>query len=111
MAKGKASPLGSNPLKGASEQVLRDMVRGEPPPGPPETQGLEAERPGGSFGSPSRGKAKKAELSTVTPGGLLRKTVYFQPEEWQAIRQRCLEEDIKYTELVRAAVRRYLKIK
>jgi hypothetical protein len=48
--------------------------------------------------------------STVTPGGLLRKTVYFTREEWQAIRQRAFEEDRAYTDIVREAVRRLLAL-
>jgi hypothetical protein len=85
MAKTKPSPLGSNPLKSPSEQVLRDMVRGE-----------SSRRP--------------STNTSVTPGGLLRKTIYFQPEEWKAIREECFRKDVKYTELVRAAVRAYLNL-
>jgi hypothetical protein len=48
--------------------------------------------------------------STVTPGGLLRKTVYFSQAEWQAIRRKAFEEDRAYTDIVREAVRRLLAL-
>lgn len=83
-AKKKPAALGSNPLKASSEQVLRHMVRGDTPSDSPPAK------------------------TSVTPGGLLRKTVYFQPDEWKAIREECFRRDIKYTELVRTAVRAYL---
>lgn len=84
----KVSALGSNPLK-KSESVVRDMLRG----GDPQPQASEQPR----------------EL-TQTPASqsLLRKTIYFNEEEWQAIRARCYQDDLTYTDVVRAAVRTYL---
>jgi hypothetical protein len=46
--------------------------------------------------------------TTVTTAGLVRKTVYFDPEEWDAIRREAYEGDLAYTEIVRRAVRRAL---
>jgi hypothetical protein len=48
--------------------------------------------------------------TTVGPPGLLRRTVYFGEDEWQAIRKRSFEEDQTYTDVVRLAVRTYLGI-
>jgi hypothetical protein len=84
----KASALGSNPLK-KSESVVRDMLRG----GDPQPQTIE--------------QARKATQTPVTQD-LLRKTIYFDEEEWQAIRARCYQDDLTYTDVVRAAVRTYL---
>jgi hypothetical protein len=81
---GKNLALGSNPLK-KSEAVVRDMLRGER---------LEPR------GTPSR----------ASQGGLLRKTIYFDEAEWQAIRARCYQDDLTYSEVVRAAVRAYLQL-
>ena len=48
--------------------------------------------------------------STTTPGGLLRKTVYFTETEWRAIRAKAYQEDRPYTDIVREAVRALLAI-
>lgn len=48
--------------------------------------------------------------TTVYESGLLRKTVYFNPDEWEAIRRRAFEKKVSHTEVVREAVRRLLKI-
>ena len=84
----KASALGSNPLK-KSESVVRDMLRGD---------------------SPRLQTFEQAPEKTQTPvtQNLLRKTIYFNEEEWQAIRARCYQDDLTYTDVVRAAVRSYL---
>ena len=55
-------------------------------------------------GRPSSGAAK----TTVTVGGLLRKTVYFDDEEWQAIRRASYDADVAFSDVVRTAVRRDL---
>jgi hypothetical protein len=58
---------------------------------------------------PSAGRAPLRKIpSTITPGGLLRKTVYFSQAEWQAIRRKAFEEDRAYTDIVREAIRRML---
>jgi len=86
----KASALGSNPLK-KSESVVRDMLRG----GSPQPQTIEQAR---------------EETPTLVTQSLLRKTIYFDEEEWQAIRARCYQDDLTYTDVVRAAVRSYLRL-
>ena len=48
--------------------------------------------------------------TTVTDAGLVRKTVYFDPEEWDAIRREAYKGDLAYTEIVRRAVRRALGV-
>lgn len=84
----KVSALGSNPLK-KSESVVRDMLRG----GGPQPEAIEVDR-----------KSTK----TLVPQSLLRKTIYFDETEWQAIRTRCYQDEQTYTDVVRAAVRAYL---
>jgi hypothetical protein len=48
--------------------------------------------------------------STTTPGGLLRKTVYFTETEWRAIKAKAYHEDRPYTDIVREAVRNLLAL-
>jgi hypothetical protein len=48
--------------------------------------------------------------TTMTGPGLVRKTVYFSPEEWAAIRRRSYETGEPYTGIVRRAVRRALSV-
>jgi hypothetical protein len=61
-------------------------------------------------------KRPKASLSprggttTVTGAGLVRKTLYFTPQEWAAIRRRSYETGEPYTGIVRRAVRRALSV-
>ena len=84
----KASALGSNPLK-KSEAVVRDMLRG---------------------GDQQQQTTEQVRESTPATEGLLRKTIYFSEKEWQAIRTRCYQDDLTYTDVVRAAVRAYLDL-
>ena len=86
----KASALGSNPLK-KSEAVVRDMLRG------------------GSHEPAVIAENRRAQQTSVAQS-LLRKTIYFDEEEWQAIRARCYQDDLTYTDVVRAAVRSYLRL-
>ncbi len=44
------------------------------------------------------------------PSGLLRKTCYFNADEWEAIRRRAFETEASASEVVREAVRRFLRI-
>lgn len=55
-------------------------------------------------------KGPKGGTTTVYKSGLLRKTCYFYEEEWEALRKAAFEQDVGYAELVRLAVRQYLKI-
>ncbi len=48
-------------------------------------------------------------VTTVTTGGLLRKTCYFEAAEWRAIRQRAEDEMCTAAEIVRRAVRAYVE--
>jgi len=84
----KVSALGSNPLK-KSESVVRDMLRG----GDSQPQVIEEPR---------------ESRQTSASQSLLRKTIYFNEEEWQAIRARCYQDDLTYTDVVRTAIRTYL---
>lgn len=49
--------------------------------------------------------------TTVTPGGLLKKTVYFSSEEWQALRKLGYEEERPITEIVRECVAQSLGLR
>ena len=40
-----------------------------------------------------------------TPGGMLKKTVYLDPEEWAALKKRSYEEDRPVSDLVRELIR------
>lgn len=84
----KASALGSNPLK-RSESVVRDMLRG-------------------ASQQPQVPVPHRAASQDIESQNLLRKTIYFDETEWQAIRARCYKDDSTYTDVVRAAVRSYL---
>ena len=53
---------------------------------------------------------RRSGSTTVTKAGLHRKTVYFDDDEWEAIRRRAFEDDRAYTDVVRQAVRRYLAL-
>lgn len=43
--------------------------------------------------------------TTVTPGGMLKKTVYFDPEEWAALKKKSYEEDRPISEIIREILR------
>ena len=90
----KRSPLGNNPIGPIDpDSAIREMVRGNQRDRHSLTE------------SPTQGLRQRAEKTTVTPGGLLRKTVYFTEEEWHAIRACSYREDINYSDVVRRAVR------
>ncbi|MCP3959258.1 MAG: hypothetical protein GY719_15515 [bacterium] len=46
----------------------------------------------------------------TTAGGLLRKTTYFEPAEWQAIRRRAFEDESTAADVIRRAVRSFLDL-
>lgn len=54
--------------------------------------------------------ASVAPRTTVTAAGMLRKTVYFDKAEWEAIRLAAYQEDRAYTDIIRDAVRRALGV-
>lgn len=62
----------------------------------------------GRSGRPPRGGLIHKSSSTVTPGGLLRRTCYFTPAEWAAIMERADAEGVSSAAVVRWAVRRML---
>jgi hypothetical protein len=43
--------------------------------------------------------------TTLTPGGLLKKTVYLESEEWEALRKRSFLEQRPISELIRSLIR------
>lgn len=47
----------------------------------------------------------KGGKTTLTPGGLLKKTIYLDPEEWQALRKKSYEENRPISELIRELIR------
>jgi hypothetical protein len=91
----KRSPLGNNPIGPIDpDSTIREMVRGNQRERPSPTE------------SPTQRPRQRTEKTTVTPGGLLRKTVYFTKEEWHAIRTCSYRENINYSDVVRRAVRK-----
>jgi hypothetical protein len=56
------------------------------------------------------GPTPRRGTTTITRGGLHRKTVYFDDAEWDAIRRAAFEQQRPYTAIVREAVRRVLRI-
>jgi len=52
-----------------------------------------------------RQEGPRGGKSTTTSGGLLKKTIYFDPEEWQALRKKSYEEEHPVSEIVRELVR------
>lgn len=52
--------------------------------------------------------APRGGTTTVTGSGLFRKTVYFSPEEWNAIRREAFEQNVAFTDIVRHAIRQQL---
>ena len=90
----RKNPLGENPLN--PDTVLRDMVRGDRERKPEHTSLLQP--------------IIRTKSSTTTPGGLLRKTVYFSETEWRAIKTKAFQEDRAYTDIIREAVRTVLEI-
>ena len=55
-----------------------------------------------------RTRPKAGKTTTETPGGFLRKQIYLQPEEWDALRNRAFDEERSHSDIVREALRRYL---
>ncbi len=91
----KRNPLGNNPIGPIDpDSAIREMVRGNQRDRHSPTE------------PPDHELAQRKAKTTVTPGGLLRKTVYFTEEEWHAIRACSYREDINYSDVVRRAVRK-----
>ncbi len=93
----KKDPLGENPL---AESVLRGMIRGDKD----KKTTRKKKTSKATVAKPVIRKSK----TTITPGGLLRKTVYFGENEWRAIKKKAYMEDRPYTDIVREAVRDFL---
>ncbi len=47
---------------------------------------------------------------TVTRAGLLRKSAFFDPEEWEAIRRRAETDKQSFAVVIRRAVRRFVDL-
>ena len=54
---------------------------------------------------PTRHQGPRGGKTTVTPGGLLKKTVYLDPEEWAALKKKSYEEDRPVSEILREVIR------
>ena len=48
--------------------------------------------------------------TTVTPGGLTRISAYLDGEEREAVRRKAFEEDRSISDVIRSALRSYLRI-
>ena len=92
----KKNPLGHNPLN--ANNALRDMLRG----------------------NKNENSEEKSDVININPDNkegmnteiekLVRKTIYFSKQEWQAIRKKAFEQEMSYTDIVREAVRNFFKI-
>jgi hypothetical protein len=57
-----------------------------------------------------RGVGPRGGKTTVTKGGLIRTVIYLHPDERKALRLAAAEREQPVSELVREAIRKYLKI-
>ena len=55
-----------------------------------------------------RTRPKAGTTTTETPGGFLRKQIYLQREEWNALRKLAFEEERSHSDIVREALRKFL---
>ena len=53
----------------------------------------------------TRKKGPRGGNTTVTAGGLLKKTIYVDQAEWQALRRKSFEEERPISEIVREMIR------
>ena len=50
-------------------------------------------------------KGPRGGQTTLTAGGLLKKTVYLDPEEWDELRRKSYEESRPISEIIRELIR------
>ena len=50
-------------------------------------------------------RGPRGGTTTITDAGLVRKTVYFTRDEWEAIRRAAFEQDVSYSQVIQEAVR------
>lgn len=107
----KRNPLGGNPINPTDpDNAVRQMVRGDRS-AERGSERVEEHRASEDQSSRQQGSPQsKPDKTTVTPGGFLRKTVYFGSEEWEAIRAQAYREEQNYSDIVRRAVRRELNL-
>ena len=55
-------------------------------------------------------RGPRGGLTTVTPGGLTRVSTYLDDEERSAVRQRAFQEERSISDVIRSAVRQYLRL-
>ena len=58
-----------------------------------------------------RARPTAGETATRTPGDFLRKQIYLRPDEWDALRKRAFDEERSHSDIVREALRKYLRLK
>ena len=58
---------------------------------------------------PMRGP--RGGLTTVTPGGLTRVSTYLDDKERSAVRSRAFQEERSISDVIRSAVRHYLRLR
>lgn len=58
--------------------------------------------------STSKQQRPRGGRTTMTEAGLVRKTVYFTPQEWQAIRLAAFEQNVAYSHVIQGVVRKAL---
>lgn len=55
-----------------------------------------------------RGTVPPQRKTTVTAGGLRRKTIYLLPEEWNAVEAAAMDKGVPESQIIRDATRAYL---
>jgi hypothetical protein len=50
-------------------------------------------------------RSKAARQATLPAGGLLKKTIYLDPEEWDELRRKSYEESRPISEIIRELIR------
>ena len=79
----------------------------------PERQRSETSRSSGSKGGRPRKASRlgpRGGETTVKPGGLTRISAYLDGEERDAVRRKAFEDDRSISDVIRSALRAYLRI-
>jgi hypothetical protein len=64
-----------------------------------------------STSTASNRRGPRGGRTTVTPGGLTRVSTYLDRQERTAVRERAFEEERSISDVIRSAVRHYLKLR
>ncbi len=87
-------------LKPKKRETVQESAPLQEPTPPKQQRGPGKKRTRGSLGG----------VTTVTDAGKLRKTVYFDPDVWEALQTRAREDKSTGTAIVDASLRAFLEI-